>query len=79
MNCYDCGTEGKMQDAVAVCRSCGRATCMAHGMMQRVPQYRQSEGGIGGPVVRLGANRPCWLCRECEAAGVTAHCKEVAI
>lgn len=79
MKCYDCTTEGKPEDAVAVCRSCGRATCLAHGTMRHLPQYRRSEAGIGGPIVRLPADKPRWLCHECEAAGATTTAEEVAV
>jgi len=68
MRCYDCAVEGKVEEAVGVCLSCGRATCLAHGTMQHVPQYRRSEGGIGGPMLRLPRDRPRWVCHECARA-----------
>ena len=77
MRCYDCALEAKAEEAVGVCRSCGRATCLAHGTMQRLPQYRRSEAGIGGPMVRLPEDKPRWVCHECEAAGVTVDSREV--
>ena len=69
MKCYDCAVEGRAEDAVAICRSCGRATCLAHGTLQRLPQFRRSTGGIGGPLIRLPKDRAEWLCHDC--AGVS--------
>jgi hypothetical protein len=72
MRCYDCAIEGKAEEAVGVCTSCGRATCLEHGKVQHVPQYRRSQGGIGGPIVRAGVDRTRWVCRECKASAAGA-------
>ena len=68
MRCYDCAVEGKAEEAVGVCMSCGRATCLAHGTMQHLPQYRRSTGGIGGPMIRLPVDRSRLVCNDCAAS-----------
>ena len=67
MNCYDCAANGAAQSAVGICALCGAAVCSDHGVMQSLPQFRQSSGGIGGPTVRVEHARRRLVCADCAA------------
>ena len=69
MRCYDCATEGKAEEALGICVVCGRAVCLTHSRLQRVPQFRKTEGGIGGPYVRCAQDKARLVCRECGGDG----------
>ena len=65
MNCYDCAMEGNATPAVGVCVLCGAAVCTDHAVRQRLPQWRTSGGGIGGPAVRAPHDRRRLVCELC--------------
>lgn len=67
MKCYDCAVQSKSQDAVGICRLCGRAACLQHAVLRRVPRLRRTGAGIGGPFLRLPQDRTCLVCRDCSA------------
>jgi len=67
VNCYDCALTGKDRSALGVCVLCGAAVCREHGVMQALPQYRQTGGGIGGPLVRAPHDQRRLVCRHCAA------------
>ena len=62
MKCYICAKEGKETDAVAVCVSCGMATCMQHTVRRDVDVW---EGGYPLPAKKLPKKMPKMLCTWC--------------
>ncbi|NJP45812.1 DUF2180 family protein [Actinacidiphila epipremni] len=68
MNCYECDAQGHSTPAVAVCRTCGAATCAAHG--QSSPLLLDRANGLGVATLRRPARQiHCATCASARTAG----------
>jgi hypothetical protein len=69
MQCFDCVTEfQRATEAVAVCTTCGAATCGPHTVTGDAREEVQS---VGNPSVHVLPGRRLY-CRTCAPAGAAA-------
>lgn len=67
MKCFDCDSEGRVCDAVAVCTSCGAAMCAAHATSSPLAVERLN--GLGVRTLPHAARQ--MHCPTCTAARTT--------
>ena len=73
MKCFDCHSDSKVEDALAICIQCGKGLCAEHIHLRMLHTYTETPSGMA--VVRRECvyDRPQILCSECARA---AECCE---
>lgn len=68
MKCFDCDSEGRVADAVAVCNSCGAAVCSAHATSS--PRSVERPNGLGVRTLPRSARQMhCPTCTTARTVG----------